>query len=417
MITLTLLHPDRLTPVQHWTFDDGSTVRVGRSTDNQVVLYSAVVSRYHAEIRRVDSSWKLVSLGANGTYYEGKRISQVPIRDGMIFRLARSGPNLQIHMGHPAPALLKRAAESTRIPAQAVSNAVAYHGEEDKTQLLQPSKIGLTSKTTMDSSQSMHDSANRDPSTIGQYHSIKLLSRGKVGVTYMGQYAGETVLIKTLHSSWLNHPRALSLFERQAKLLRSLNHPGLPRWRDFFRVDGQPFLVTELIAGKTLYHYILERGKVDLKQAVGWMIEVCEILDYLHAQALPVLHQDIRPHNIICRSHSTSSYRLALVDFGSVRGLSLDERSATYLAPEQKTGQATVLSDLYAIGTTLSYLISGQQPQLFYRQWQQDYRFSPDLIPGLLPELVEVLYRLTEPNPNDRYQSAHEVKAALRSLV
>ncbi|MBD2082676.1 FHA domain-containing protein [Leptolyngbya sp. FACHB-17] len=417
VITLTLLHPDRLTPVQHWTFDDGSTVRVGRSTDNQVVLYSAVVSRYHAEIRRVNSSWELASLGANGTYYEGKRISQVPIRDGMIFRLARSGPNLQIHLGRSDPALLKRAAESTRIPAQAVSNTVAYHGEDDKTQLLQPSKIGLTSKTTMDSSQSSYESANPDPCTIGQYHSIKLLSRGKMGVTYVGQYAGEAVLLKTLHSSWLNHPEALSLFERQAKLLRSLNHPGLPRWRDFFRVDGQPFLVTELIAGRTLFHHILERGKVDLKQAVDWMIEVCEILDYLHAQALPVLHQDIRPSNIICRSHSTSSYQLALVDFGGVRGLSLDKLAATYLAPEQKFGQATVLSDLYAIGTTLSFLISGQPPHLFYRQWQQDYRFSPDLIPGLLPELVEVLYRLTEPNPNDRYQSAREVEAALRSLV
>lgn len=415
MITLTLLHPDRLTPVQHWTFDDSSIVRVGRSTDNQVVLYSAVVSRHHAEIRQVNSSWELVNLGANGTYYEGKRISQVLIRDGMIFRLARSGPNLQIHVGRSDPALVKRTIEATHVPIQAMS--IAHDGGEDKTQLLQPSKIGLTSKTTMDSSQSSYESLSRDPSTIGQYHSIKLLSRGKVGVTYVGQYGGETVLLKTLHPSWLNHPKALSLFERQATLMRSLNHPGLPRWRDFLRVDGQSFLVTELIAGKTLFQLILERGKVDLKQAVAWMIEMCEILDYLHAQSVPVLHQDIRPQNIICRSHSTSSYQLALVDFGGVRGLSLDERSAAYLAPEQKTGQATVLSDLYAIGTTFAFLISGQQPHLFYHQWQQGYRFSPDLIPGLLPELVEVLCRLTEPNPKDRYQSAREVKAALRSLV
>ncbi|MGG6264472.1 protein kinase domain-containing protein [Leptolyngbya sp. AN03gr2] len=416
MITLTLLHPVQLTPVQHWTFDESAIVRVGRSTDNQVVLYSAVVSRYHAEIRRVNSSWELVSLGANGTYFEGKRITQLPVRDGMIFRLARSGPNLQIHLGRPDSTSVKRSLESVRVPAL---NLSFNDAEEDKTQpLLKMQTIVTDSKTTMDMDSPSEDRVRKqDDSVIGNYYSIELLSQGKVGMTYLGQRSGETVLIKTLNPTWINHPQALSLFERQAKMLKQVNHPGLPRWRDFFRIDGQPFLVTEMIEGKTLYQHILDRGKVDLKQAIAWMIEVCEILDYLHDQSPPVLHQDIRPQNLIYRAHSTSSYQLALVDFGSVRGLDLDEAAAAYLAPEQKNGQATYLSDLYAIGTTLAFLISAQQPHLFYRQWRQDYRFSPDLIPGLLPELLEVLYQLTEPNPSDRYQSAREVEAALRALI
>jgi len=393
---------------------------VGRSTDNQVVLYSAVVSRYHAEIRRVNSSWELVSLGANGTYFEGKRISQLPVRDGMIFRLARSGPNLQIHLGRPDSTSVKRSLESIRVPALNLPFADA---DGDKTQpLLKMQTIVTDSKTTMDTDSSSGQPSQdwirkQDDSVIGNYHSIELLSQGKVGMTYLGQRSSEAVLIKTLNPTWINHPQALSLFERQAKMLKQVNHPGLPRWRDFFRIDGQPFLVTEMIEGKTLYQHILEHGKVDLKQAIVWMIEVCEILDYLHDQSPPVLHQDIRPQNLIYRAHSTSSYQLALVDFGSVRGLDLDEVAAAYLAPEQKNGQATYLSDLYAIGTTLAFLISAQQPHLFYRQWRQDYRFSPDLIPGLLPELLEVLYQLTEPNPNDRYQSAREVEAALRALI
>ncbi len=418
VITLTLLHPVQLTPVQHWTFDQSPIVRVGRSTDNQVVLYSAVVSRYHAEIRRVNSSWELVSLGANGTYFEGKRVLQLPVRDGMIFRLARSGPNLQIHLGRPDTLSVKRSTESARLP---VSNLPFSDAEDDRTQpLLKMQTVVMPdSKTTMDtdSLSGTNEERRQDDSTIGKYDSIELLSQGKVGTTYVGQSQGETVLLKTLNPRWINHPQALSLFERQAKVLRWLNHPGLPRWRDFFRIDGQPFLVTEMIVGKTLFQHIVDLGKVDLKQAIAWMIEVCEILDYLHAQSPPVLHQDIRPQNLIYRAPSTSSYQLALVDFGSVRGLDLDETSAAYLAPEQKNGQATYLSDLYAIGTTLAFLISGQQPHLFYRQWRQDYRFSPDLIPGLLPELIEVLYQLTEPNPSDRYSSAREVGAALRSLI
>lgn len=382
------------------------------------MLYSAVVSRYHAELRRVNSSWELVSLGANGTYFEGKRISQLPVRDGMIFRLARSGPNLQIHLGQPDSMNVKRTLESVRVPAL---NLPFNDAEDDKTQpLLKMQTVVTDSKTTMDTSSGQPSEEwirKQDDSIIGNYHSIELLSKGKVGMTYLGQRSGETVLIKTLNPTWINHPQALSLFERQAKMLKQLNHPGLPRWRDFFRIDGQPFLVTEMIEGKTLNQHILDRGKVDLKQAIGWMIEVCEILDYLHTQSPPVLHQDIRPQNLIHRAHSTSSYQLALVDFGSVRGLDLDETAAAYLAPEQKNGQATYLSDLYAIGTTLSFLISAQHPHLFYRQWQQDYRFSPDLIPGLLPQLIEVLYQLTEPNPSDRYQSAREVATALRSLI
>jgi eukaryotic-like serine/threonine-protein kinase len=103
VITLTLLHPLKPIPVQTWTFqDDESVIRVGRSTDNNVILYSAVVSRYHVELRRTGPKWEVVNLGTNGTYIDGKRITQVPIVDGAIIRLARSGPNLQIRMGSEA---------------------------------------------------------------------------------------------------------------------------------------------------------------------------------------------------------------------------------------------------------------------------------------------------------------------------
>lgn len=97
MITLILLHPDS-SPTQTWKFKDESVVRIGRATDNQVVLYSAVVSRHHVELRQVGKGWEVVNLGANGTYLEGQRISQVPVVDGIIIRLAQSGPQIQIRL-------------------------------------------------------------------------------------------------------------------------------------------------------------------------------------------------------------------------------------------------------------------------------------------------------------------------------
>ncbi len=97
MITLTLLHPLQPIPVQSWTFQEEPKIRIGRSTNNEVVLYSAVVSRHHVEIRKTgDHRWEVFNLGANGTYINDKRINQAAAVDGMIIRLASSGPKILI---------------------------------------------------------------------------------------------------------------------------------------------------------------------------------------------------------------------------------------------------------------------------------------------------------------------------------
>lgn len=97
VITLTLLHPLQDTPVQNWTFEKEPVIRIGRSTDNNVILYSAVVSRHHVELRRGDDGqWELWNVGTNGTYVDGKRITQVSVVDGTVIRLARSGPKIKI---------------------------------------------------------------------------------------------------------------------------------------------------------------------------------------------------------------------------------------------------------------------------------------------------------------------------------
>lgn len=118
MITLLLLHPVKPIPAQVWSFKDESVIRIGRSTDNHVILYSAVVSRHHVELRQVGSNWEIVNLGTNGTYVDGKRITQVPVTDGAIIRLARSGPNIKIRLGADALDSLPSAMTSDRPQAQ-----------------------------------------------------------------------------------------------------------------------------------------------------------------------------------------------------------------------------------------------------------------------------------------------------------
>ena len=95
MITLTLLHPLQSVAVKSWEFKDEPIIRIGRATDNEVVLYSAVVSRHHVEIRKSGiDDWEVVNVGSNGTYIDGERVEKTTALDGMIVRLAKSGPKI-----------------------------------------------------------------------------------------------------------------------------------------------------------------------------------------------------------------------------------------------------------------------------------------------------------------------------------
>jgi pSer/pThr/pTyr-binding forkhead associated (FHA) protein len=84
--------------MQTWKFADEPVIRIGRASDNNVILYSSVVSRHHAELRQNSHGWQVVSLGTNGTYLNEKRIDAADIVDGSIIRIASSGPKLQVRI-------------------------------------------------------------------------------------------------------------------------------------------------------------------------------------------------------------------------------------------------------------------------------------------------------------------------------
>jgi eukaryotic-like serine/threonine-protein kinase len=150
VITLTLLHPDQQTPVQVWTFENESVIRIGRATDNHVILYSAVVSRHHVELRQIGSNWEIVNLGANGTYLNGKRVDQVSVEDGAIIRLARSGPNIQIRLGEATLPNLPKSTGVDRSIHSATSNSLSiteinhYNSAEPQNSALLDSIVSWT---------------------------------------------------------------------------------------------------------------------------------------------------------------------------------------------------------------------------------------------------------------------------------
>jgi pSer/pThr/pTyr-binding forkhead associated (FHA) protein len=86
-------------PAQSWNFDCHQTIRIGRATDNNVILFSAVVSRHHAELRWLESEgWQIRNLSSNGTYINGKPVQCQRLENDIVFRLATSGPKIQVKL-------------------------------------------------------------------------------------------------------------------------------------------------------------------------------------------------------------------------------------------------------------------------------------------------------------------------------
>jgi len=118
VITLTLVHRLPNLPAQSWTFENETLIRVGRSSDNHVILHSAVVSRHHFELKRRGCRWTLFNLSSNGTFLEDNSIIEVPVTDKMMIRLANSGPQIQIKTGIT---LFKNIPKATQISPGAIT--------------------------------------------------------------------------------------------------------------------------------------------------------------------------------------------------------------------------------------------------------------------------------------------------------
>lgn len=461
VITLTLLHPIQSIPVQHWTFEHEPVIRIGRSTDNHVILYSAVVSRHHVELRRGDSTWEVVSLGANGTYVDGKRITQMSIEDSIVIRLARSGPNIQIHVGtlptgaaktlqgETVPQQVKAplggiptadAGEPTASGEAPVANLaipVTRQPEDDEpvplgeltprsTALDAKNELSRDGAKAIDPANCTHPRAQGNVlfcpdcgqplqvvQTVGNYQVVKTVRQDEIGVTQLAWRDGQNLVLRTLQPE-CQQPEIVTAFTQQAKQLLALEHPGLPHSIDFFLVEGKPYLVRRRVYGQNLQQRVSQRGSLTQAEAIAAIVQVCNTLDYLHQQSPPLLHEDLKPENLIQHT-AVSAASTTIVGFVSLKSLVVNEQTATspYMAPEQKQGQKTAAVDLFALGPILVYLLTGEAPGAFYAQREQGFRFYPESVPGLAAELVPIVRRLTSPQPDERYASAKEVAEVL----
>jgi len=210
---------------------------------------------------------------------------------------------------------------------------------------------------------------------IHKYEFITLLDYGNMGEVYLAERVTDkkkVVIKKPVFSpeAGLDEKTVRTIYAREAELMRKFNHPGLPEIYDFFQEYGRNCIVMEYIEGKTL-EYILKKSKekpLPIKIALRWVMELADILDYLHNSfASPVVYKDLKPSNIII----TREGKVRLIDFGTCRYYSPDKKTDTYLlgtpgyaAPEQykKTEQTTPRTDVFSLGVILYQLLTNYDP-------------------------------------------------------
>ncbi|QIR39099.1 protein kinase [Tolypothrix sp. PCC 7910] len=413
MVTLTLLEPQQKTPLKQWYFENSSVIRIGRAADNDVVLTDSLVSRYHLELKQVNSVksgglWQVISQGTNGTFLNGVLVTQNQLPDNSLLQLAQGGPILKFQLQEvTAPDSWLR---QTELP-----------GSMEKT--LSPGSVPCTHEGN--SPHNLFCIHCGQPlsvqKTIRQYQVLRTLGQGGMGTTYLAWDATgvtakhpQLLVLKQMNADMVKIAKAQELFEREAHTLKSLHHEGIPKYYDFFVEGGKKYLAMELVHGQDLEKRIYTTGPVTPNQAIAWMIQTCDILDYLHSQQPPLIHRDIKPANLMVRS---SNNRIVVLDFGAVKeiGTAPGTRIGAegYCAPEQERGQPLTQSDLYAIGPTLIFLLTGENPFKFYHQRGRHFRFEVASVPTITPQLREVIDRVTEPLPRDRYQTAKELATAL----
>ncbi len=166
----------------------------------------------------------------------------------------------------------------------------------------------------------------------------------------------------------------LKLFEREAKTLQNLAHPAIPKYLDYFEVNDNNYhgfaLVQTYIEAVSLDTWIQQGRKFSEAELVELAARLLQILQYLHGQNPIVIHRDIKPSNILLSNRSGNSIGdIYLVDFGSVQTVANKEGgtitivgSYGYIPLEQFGGQAVPASDLYSLGMTLIYLVTGTHP-------------------------------------------------------
>ncbi len=262
---------------------------------------------------------------------------------------------------------------------------------------------------------------------VDRYLLLDMIGQGGMGRVYLARDSrlSRLVALKLLAPERLSNPRAIARFQREARVGAQLQHENLVRIYDFGEANGRYFLVMEYIDGKTIGTLISEQGPVPYATAARLLWQVALGLEHAHRKGL--IHRDVNPYNILVTHEGTAK----LADLGLAIALADEDRvtrdGATvgtfdYLAPEQArhSRAADIRSDIYSLGCTIYHMCTGHVPfpgpslpeKLFGHQSIEPVPLGR-VVSGLPEGLSEVVQRMMNKAPEDRYATPMHVAQAL----
>uniref|UniRef100_UPI000A4A7750 protein kinase domain-containing protein n=1 Tax=Kitasatospora sp. MY 5-36 TaxID=1678027 RepID=UPI000A4A7750 len=263
----------------------------------------------------------------------------------------------------------------------------------------------------------------------GRYELVGILGVGGMATVWRGvdRVLGRQVAVKVLNGGLADDPRFAERFSREAQHAAMLVHPRIVMVFDSGVDQGTPFIVMELVTGRSLAALLAEQQVLPVERAVGIAAAVCEALSVAHAAGL--VHRDIKPGNIMI----TDDGGVKVVDFGIARAGSSSNLTQTasvlgtaaYLSPEQATASALDgRTDLYAVGCVLTEMLTGatpftaETPVAIAFKHVSEQPLPPSVRrPGLPPALDGAVLRLLAKNPADRPADAAAARAELLGTV
>lgn len=254
---------------------------------------------------------------------------------------------------------------------------------------------------------------------LARYTPLETLGQSQGALTQQvrDEDTGEIVILKSIALAKATSWKQLELFRREARTLSQLEHGHIPRLRNYIEAlhESQPscHLVLSYLPGESLAKRVYAKGPLTAMQAFQVAYQVLEILGYLHHFHPPVIHRDLKPSNLLWEPEKA----VYLIDFGGTQKNLAEGETVVgtygYMAPEQFAGKARPTADLYALGTSLIFLLSAYEPaNLPQRDMCLQFRSVVDC-PAAMADWIE---QLIQPDPQQRFHFAEDALEVLKAL-
>jgi serine/threonine protein kinase len=243
------------------------------------------------------------------------------------------------------------------------------------------------------------------------------IGRGGMATIYLGLdiHTDRVVAIKILREAYSTDPKFVKRFQREAKLMSSLQHPNIVQVYDYGQIDNTNFIVMELVEGTDLRRYLRSRGILGADTAVSIAHDVALGLGEAHRRG--IVHRNVKPQNILMGRNG--SIKLSSFSMASVYG------AKQYYAPEQAQGEIVIpAADVYSLGIVMYEMFTGRTPfdgenavAVAMQHFHDPPKPPSQLNPNIPTALEEIILRCIEKVPDMRFRDGTELARALEALM